>query len=200
MTPFPMRLVHPAMSARLDNCLEKGEHAYESGCRINDAPYVISGGALNDAYFNPGSYPVQYNVADSNMLKDMRKHPENHSDLMRRAASFTAKLIAPDLTVQQQLSTAPSWIKPAFFPTDGRSDVPQPPSPGGSTASVVLVDRKKPARAHVVCSGRRLRGVFQFSICRPKKEAAVSANARSVSPAVLSTASVINSTQPITSP
>ncbi len=70
---------------------------------------------LNDAYFNPGSYPVQYNVADSNMLKDMRKHPENHSDLMRRAASFTAKLIALDPTVQQQLSTAPSWMKPAFF-------------------------------------------------------------------------------------
>lgn len=145
MTPFPMRLVHPAMSALLDNCLEKGEHAYESGCRINDAPYVISGGALNDAYFNPGSYPVQYNVADSNMLKDVRKHPENHSDLMRRAASFTAKLIALDPTVQQQLSTAPSWMKPAFFPTDGRSDVPQPSSPGGSTASVVLMDRKKPA-------------------------------------------------------
>ena len=68
MMPFPMRLVHPAMSALPDNCLEKGEHAYESGCCINDAPYVISGGALNDAYFNPGSYPVQYNVADSNML------------------------------------------------------------------------------------------------------------------------------------
>ena len=133
------------MSALLDNCLENGEHAYESGCRINDAPYVISGGALNDAYFNPGSYPVQYNVADSNMLKDVRKHPENHSDLMRRAASFTAKLIALDPTVQQQLSTAPSWMKPAFFPTDGRSDVPQPSSPGGSTASVVLMDRKKPA-------------------------------------------------------
>ena len=46
MMPFPMRLVHPAMSALPDNCLVKGEHAYESGCCIPDAPDVGAGGAL----------------------------------------------------------------------------------------------------------------------------------------------------------
>ncbi len=42
-------LVHPIMSALLDDCLERGEHAYEGGCRFNDSPYVISCGAVNVA-------------------------------------------------------------------------------------------------------------------------------------------------------
>ena len=42
-------LVHPIMSALLDDCLERGVHAYEGGCRYNDAPYVISCGIVNVA-------------------------------------------------------------------------------------------------------------------------------------------------------
>ncbi len=42
-------LVHPIMSVLLDDCLEKGKHAYEGGCRYNDPPYVISCGLINVA-------------------------------------------------------------------------------------------------------------------------------------------------------
>ncbi len=42
-------LVHPVMSALLDDCLERGAHAYEGGCRYNDSPYVISCGLVNVA-------------------------------------------------------------------------------------------------------------------------------------------------------
>ena len=42
-------LVHPFMSALLDDCLEKGKHAYEGGCRYNDPAYVISCGMVNVA-------------------------------------------------------------------------------------------------------------------------------------------------------
>ncbi len=42
-------LVHPIMSALLDDCLEKGKHAYEGGCRYNDPAYVISCGQINVA-------------------------------------------------------------------------------------------------------------------------------------------------------
>lgn len=42
-------LVHPFMSALLDDCLEKGKHAYEGGCRYNDPTYVISCGVINVA-------------------------------------------------------------------------------------------------------------------------------------------------------
>lgn len=59
--------------------------------------------ALNDAYFNLGGYQVQYNVVDSKMLVDARKHPENYSDLMVRVAGFTAKFIDLGPDVQQQV-------------------------------------------------------------------------------------------------
>lgn len=42
-------LVHPFMSALLDDCIERGKHAYEGGCRYNDPAYVISGGIVNVA-------------------------------------------------------------------------------------------------------------------------------------------------------
>lgn len=42
-------LVHPFMSALLDDCLETGKHAYEGGCRYNDPAYVISCGMVNVA-------------------------------------------------------------------------------------------------------------------------------------------------------
>ncbi|MGB9790971.1 MAG: glycyl radical protein [Thermacetogeniaceae bacterium] len=42
-------LVHPFMSALLDDCLEKGMHAYEGGCRYNDPAYVITCGMVNVA-------------------------------------------------------------------------------------------------------------------------------------------------------
>jgi len=42
-------LVHPFMTALLDDCIEKGQHAYEGGCRYNDPAYVISTGVVNVA-------------------------------------------------------------------------------------------------------------------------------------------------------
>lgn len=42
-------LVHPFMSALIDDCIEKGKHAYEGGCRYNDSAYVISCGMVNVA-------------------------------------------------------------------------------------------------------------------------------------------------------
>ena len=42
-------LVHPIMTALLDDCLETGKHAYEGGCRYNDSAYVISCGMVNVA-------------------------------------------------------------------------------------------------------------------------------------------------------
>ena len=58
---------------------------------------------LNDAYFNLGGYQVQYNVVDSKMLIDARRHPENYGDLMVRVAGFTAKFIDLGPDVQQQI-------------------------------------------------------------------------------------------------
>ena len=42
-------LVHPIMTALLDDCIDKGMDAYDGGCRYNDAPYVISCGVVSVA-------------------------------------------------------------------------------------------------------------------------------------------------------
>ena len=44
-----MGLVHPFMSALLDDCVERGIDAYQGGCRYNDPAYVISCGMVNVA-------------------------------------------------------------------------------------------------------------------------------------------------------
>ena len=44
-----MGIVLPLTSALLDDCIEKGLHCQEGGCRYNDSPYVISCGVINVA-------------------------------------------------------------------------------------------------------------------------------------------------------
>ena len=44
-----MGLMHPFMSALLDDCIEKGMDSYEGGCRYSDSAYVISCGMVNVA-------------------------------------------------------------------------------------------------------------------------------------------------------
>lgn len=49
--------------------------------------------SFNDAYRELGGYHVQYNVVDSDMLKDAQEHPEQYQDLMVRVAGFTARFV-----------------------------------------------------------------------------------------------------------
>jgi formate C-acetyltransferase/4-hydroxyphenylacetate decarboxylase large subunit len=42
------------------------------------------------SYFAMGGYHVQFNIVDSNMLRDAQKHPENYRDLMVRVAGFSS--------------------------------------------------------------------------------------------------------------
>ena len=41
------------------------------------------------AYFRMGGHHIQFNVVDSNMLRDAQKHPENYSDLIVRVAGYS---------------------------------------------------------------------------------------------------------------
>ena len=42
------------------------------------------------SYFEMGGYHVQFNIVDSNMLRDAQKHPANYRDLMVRVAGFSS--------------------------------------------------------------------------------------------------------------
>lgn len=44
---------------------------------------------LTRSYMRKGGHHIQYNVVDSNLLKDAQKHPENYRDLLVRVAGFT---------------------------------------------------------------------------------------------------------------
>ena len=44
---------------------------------------------LTRSYMRKGGQHIQYNVVDSNVLKDAQKHPENYRDLLVRVAGFT---------------------------------------------------------------------------------------------------------------
>lgn len=42
-----------------------------------------------NAYMRKGGFHIQYNIVDSNVLRDAKVHPENYKDLMVRVAGFT---------------------------------------------------------------------------------------------------------------
>jgi indoleacetate decarboxylase len=44
-----MGLVLPLLSALIDDCIEKGLHCQEGGCRYNDSPYTVTCGGINVA-------------------------------------------------------------------------------------------------------------------------------------------------------
>lgn len=55
------------------------------------------------SYFNMGGYHVQFNIVDSNMLRDAQKHPENYRNLMVRVAGFSAYWVELGKPIQDEL-------------------------------------------------------------------------------------------------
>jgi formate C-acetyltransferase len=45
---------------------------------------------LVKTYFDNEGYHVQFNVLDTNILRDAQKHPEKYRDLVVRVAGFSA--------------------------------------------------------------------------------------------------------------
>jgi formate C-acetyltransferase/4-hydroxyphenylacetate decarboxylase large subunit len=55
------------------------------------------------SYFNMGGYHVQFNIVDSNMLRDAQNHPENYRDLMVRVAGFSAYWVELGKPIQDEV-------------------------------------------------------------------------------------------------
>lgn len=79
-------LVHPFMSALLDDCLEKGTDAYSGGCRYNDPTYVIACGMVNVAN---SLAAIRKNVFEekrftlSQLLEAMKADFEGYDDIRK---------------------------------------------------------------------------------------------------------------------
>ena len=69
----------------------KGERGLENLC------------ALTDAFFGLGAQHVQYNVVDSEILRDAQKHPEKYGDLVVRVAGFSVLFTTLDTVLQNDI-------------------------------------------------------------------------------------------------
>jgi pyruvate-formate lyase len=49
--------------------------------------------SLIKAYFDRGGYHVQFNMIDSSILLDAKKHPEKHRELVVRVAGYSAYFV-----------------------------------------------------------------------------------------------------------
>ena len=59
--------------------------------------------SLTDAFFRLGAQHVQYNVMDSETLRDAQKHPERHGDLIVRVAGFSVLFTTLDVVLQNDI-------------------------------------------------------------------------------------------------
>ena len=53
--------------------------------------------------FDNGGYHIQFNVLDTNILRDAQKHPENYRDLVVRVAGFSAFFTKLHVGVQNEV-------------------------------------------------------------------------------------------------
>ena len=58
---------------------------------------------LIKTYFESTGFQIQFNVVDSNMLKDAQEHPENYRDLIVRVAGFSAFFVELGKTIQDEI-------------------------------------------------------------------------------------------------
>ncbi len=59
--------------------------------------------SLIKTYFDLGGWHVQFNIVDSEMLRDAQKHPEQYRDLMIRVAGFSAYWVELSKQVQDEV-------------------------------------------------------------------------------------------------
>jgi indoleacetate decarboxylase len=99
-------LVHPLMTALLDDCLAKGVDAYEGGCRYNDPAYVISCGMVNVANSLAAIKKCVFKdqvVTMRGLVTALRDNFEGH-DLLRRRLLDAPKYGNDDETVDEILA------------------------------------------------------------------------------------------------
>ena len=58
---------------------------------------------LTQSYMRKGGFHIQYNVVDSNMLRDAQKNPENYRDLLVRVAGFTQYWVEIGKAIQDEV-------------------------------------------------------------------------------------------------
>ncbi|MBI4330700.1 MAG: hypothetical protein HY673_05435 [Chloroflexi bacterium] len=58
---------------------------------------------LTESFFRRGGSYIQYNIMDAELLRDAKRHPEKHRDLVVRVGGFSAYFVALSPEVQDEL-------------------------------------------------------------------------------------------------
>jgi 4-hydroxyphenylacetate decarboxylase large subunit len=58
---------------------------------------------LTRAYLRRGAFHIQYNIVDSQMLRDAQLHPENYRTMMVRVAGFTQYWVEIGKAIQDEV-------------------------------------------------------------------------------------------------
>jgi len=96
----------------LFNSANVWHHARSQNSQLNMKihPTTINGSAgtkklleMTKAYLRKGGFHIQYNIVDSNVLKDAQKHPDQYRDLMVRVAGFTQYWVEIGKPIQDEV-------------------------------------------------------------------------------------------------
>ncbi|MBF0315676.1 MAG: 4-hydroxyphenylacetate decarboxylase large subunit [Oligoflexia bacterium] len=88
------------------------DHSRSQNTQLNFKlhPMAIAGNSgskklleLIRGYMRRGGFHLQFNVVDTNMLKDAQKHPENYRDLLVRVAGFTQYWVEIGKNIQDEV-------------------------------------------------------------------------------------------------
>jgi formate C-acetyltransferase/4-hydroxyphenylacetate decarboxylase large subunit len=58
---------------------------------------------LIKTYFDHPGFQLQFNIVDSEMLKDAQRHPQHYRDLIVRVAGFSAFFVELSKAIQDQI-------------------------------------------------------------------------------------------------
>ena len=70
---------------------------------LKDEQKIKKFASLLRTYTESGGYHVQFNIVDSEMLRDAQKHPENYKDLLVRVATYSAYFVDLPPELQNEL-------------------------------------------------------------------------------------------------
>ncbi|KAJ4461432.1 4-hydroxyphenylacetate decarboxylase-activating enzyme fusion protein [Paratrimastix pyriformis] len=92
--------------------------------------------SLVRTYFQSNGFQIQFNVVDSEMLRDAQAHPENYRDLIVRVAGFSAFFVELSKPIQDEVirRTEHSFTAP---PSGGHADDAVPAQPTSPSEAVI---------------------------------------------------------------
>lgn len=68
--------------------------------------------SLVTTYFKLGGMQIQFNLVDTNTLREAQQHPEEYSDLIVRVAGYSALFVDLDQLVQEEIINRTQFTKP----------------------------------------------------------------------------------------